>query len=144
MSLNLAGPIRDALLGNAQIAAFPGEWGNEPAIATRRPVPANYPPRIILINPDAAVGDFDGLTSDRPIIVKDIAIYGDQPKDYRDVEACGYQVRDLFHRQRFSIVPVGFQVVDIVASGPFPAPVDDEKTVGRIVSLTIRLRRIQP
>lgn len=143
MSLDLAPAIRTALIEDAEVQNFAGEWRGAPAVATRRPVPAEFPARMLLINPDAAIGNEDAINSDRPIVVRDIAIYGNQPDDYREVEALGYHLRTKFHRQKWSIEPEGYSVVDIVVSGPIPGPVDDDKTVARIVSLTIRLRRSQ-
>jgi hypothetical protein len=145
--LDLAPALRAALIGEPTIADPLSEWQNEPAVFTRRPVPKDAADPMIIVNPPAAIGDDDGLTSDRPVVQLDIAIYGKKaaPGDASDqtriVEALGFRVRDLFHRQKFAILPDGFSVIGITAAGPFPAPVDDEETVGRLVSLTIRLRR---
>lgn len=141
MSLDLKPAILKALLEDANVIAYVDEWETGHAISTRRPVPKSFPPRCMVINDPAAIGDFDGLNSDRPIVVQDIAIYGNQPADYREVEALGFHVRTMFHRQKWSIQPEGFKVVDIVASGPIVGPVDDERTVARIVTITVKLRR---
>lgn len=145
--LNLGPPIRTALIGAEPIASDLSEWQGEPAVFTRRPVPPNAADPMIIVNPDSAVTDEDGLTSERPVVVRDIAIYGKKgppgdPSDQtRIVERLGFRVRRLFHRQKFALVVPGYSVIDIVAAGPIPAPVDDEATVGRIVSLTVRLVR---
>lgn len=140
--LNLAGPLRDALIANGDITALLGTWEGEASIHTRRPVPdgAGYPMGIV--NPDVSIGDRDWLTSRRPIVTRDIVWYGQQPGQYRDVEALGYLTRDLFHRKRFSITVPGFHVMQIIASGPHVAPTDDEKTVARAVSLSIHLEAL--
>lgn len=139
MTLNMAAPLRLALAA-APLAADLSQYGGEPAVFTRRPVPqgATYPH--IIISPDVAIGDQDGLTSPRPVVLRDIAIYGLQPDQYRLVEQLGYAVRALFHRQKWAITPEGYDVIDIVARGPTPGPTDDDTTVARIVGLTIRLR----
>lgn len=145
--LDLGPPIRAALLEAENIAGELGLYKEKPAIFTRRPVPEEASDPIIIINPDAAISDEDALNSERPIVMRDIAIYGvkaapaDPADQSRLVEALGYRVRKLFHRQKFSIRPEGFSVIEIIATGPIVAPVDDEATVGRIVSLTVRLRR---
>lgn len=141
MSLNLAGPIRIAMLAEPSIAGLLSIFRGEPAIATRRPLPAGMGRPCIAVSPDVTVTDEDALNSPRPVVVRDIIAYGDQPDDYRVIEDLGYAMRDFFHRNRFSIVPDGYAVIDIVARGPFPAPTDSEKTVARMVSLTIRLQR---
>lgn len=141
MSLDLGASIRTALLAEAPIYGLLGEWSGEPSIFTRRPVPseAQYP--MIVVNPDIAITDQDALRSKRPIVTKDVIVYGDQPDGYRVVEQLGYAIRELFHRERFSIDVDGYDVVQIVASGPNVAPTDDDKTVGRVVTLTISLRK---
>jgi len=156
MSLDLGPPLRAAFLDQqdpalqALAAAIIGEldqYQGQPAVFAFRPVPEDAGDLIILINPDSSIGNADALRSRRPIVTRDIAIYGRKgtPGDVSDqspvVEALGYQVRDLFHLQKFAVQPAGYSVIDIVATGPVPAPVDDDGEVGRVVSLTIRLRR---
>lgn len=157
MSLDLGPALRAAILSQqnpalqalaASIVARLDQYQGGGAVFAFRPVPEDAGNRIILINPDAALTDEDGLTSDRPVVVRDIAIYGRKgtPGDPADdsplVEALGYDVRLLFHRQKFAVQPEGYSVIEITATGPVPAPVDDDGEIGRVVSLTIRLRRI--
>lgn len=145
--LDLAGPIRDSLMANTEIALELEEWNGEPAIFTRRPVPSDAPDLIILINAPFAITDADGLTSDRPVVQLDLAIYGRKGEagtaqdQTRIVERLGFRIRRHFHRQRFSVQPEGFSVIDVRAGGPVPAPTDDDQTIGRIVALIVRLRR---
>ena len=71
------------------------------------------------------------------------AFHQDKEKDRRrdeKLEALGWRIRSLFHRQRFSVRPDGFSVIEVVAGGPVPGPTDDDKQVARIVQLRIRLR----
>lgn len=137
--LNLAGPIRSALIGFAAIADELAEYGGEPAVFTKRPIPgdATYP--LILVGPDIAITDEDALNSARPIVVRDVTIFGEQPDQYRIVEAMGYLARGLFHRKRFAVVVPNFHVVEIVAHGPVVAPTDDDNHLARLVSLRFRL-----
>lgn len=146
--LDLGPAIREALLTDAFVATNLSTYDNEPAIFTRRPVPsaAVYP--LIICNDPTAITDEDGLRSDRPVWGPgDIAIYGHKakpgtPEDQtRLVQQIGLRMRRLFHRQKWALQVGGFHVIDIRASGPVPAPVDDDKTVGRIVSLIVRLGR---
>ena len=129
------------------IAAALGEYEGVPAVFAYRPIPADSPQRVIVINEDASISDADGLTSDRPIIQRDVIAYGkrgtpgDPSDDAPAIEAIGYQMRALFHRQKFSVRPEGYSVIQIIVTGPVPAPVDDDGEVARMVSLTIELRR---
>lgn len=135
--------LRDALIGDADIAARLGQWNGEPSVHTRRPLPDSAKAKpLIAINPPVSIDDEDGLTSDRPVVVRDLVVYGDQPDDYREVVRIADLMRLKFHRQKFSVSVEGFSVIDVRARGPFPAPADDEASVGRLLSLTIRLRRL--
>ena len=142
MSLDFAPAIYAALIADSTITGLLSEYKTNPAIFTRRPIPADAVYPYIVVNPDASVTDFDALNSDRPIIIRDIAIYGQQPDDYRAVEQIGYLVRELFHRNRFSLSNSDYNIVLITATGPQIAPVDDDHTVGRLVSLRIQLENI--
>lgn len=142
MSMNLAEPLRAALMAAQPISSALGQWQGEAAVFTRRPVPGDAPSRFIIVNPDAAITNDDALNNLRPIIQRDIAVYGDQPADYRAVEAVGYAMQELFHRNRLSIIVPGYRVVGIVVSGPFPAPADDITQVGRMVSLSVSLEKL--
>lgn len=142
MSLDFAPALRSAITGDATITGLLSEWYGNPAVFTKRPIPtdAQYP--YILINPDVAIGDFDALNSDRPTIIRDIVVYGQQPDQYREVEQVGYLLRALFHRNRFSITNADYNIVQITATGPNAAPTDDDHTVGRVVTLTIMTENI--
>lgn len=140
--MNMGPALLAALSGNGQITEHLGRFKKKPSIHTRRPAPegAEYP--MILIAEDAAIGNQDSLTGKRPIIVRDVGIYGQQDAHFREVETLGYLVRAMFHRNRFSIAPEGYRVIDIVASGPIRAPVSDDKLCGKIVTLTIRVQPV--
>ncbi len=142
LDLNLAAPLRTALIDFAPVADELAVYQNEPGVFTRRPIPdgATYP--LILISPDIAISDEDGLRSRRPVVVRDLTIFGEQPDQYRTVEALGYLVRGLFHRQRRSIVVPNFNVMEIVALGPRIAPTDDDNHLGRLVSLRLRIEAL--
>lgn len=144
MSRDLSEPIRTAIISNVGITALLGQYVGAPAVFTRRPAPAVLTYPAVMISPDVANTDEDGLTDDRPVVVRDITVYGqnDTPEKYRVIEALGYALRQLFHRQKRALQIDGFRVIDLVVSGPIPAPVDDEQTVGRIVTLTVRLEAV--
>lgn len=143
MSLDLAIPLRLAVLENPAVAGILSLYLGVPAIFTKRPVPsqADYP--LVAISPDVSISDQDFLVSRNPIVQRDVTVYGQQrdPETYRAVETVGYELREMFHRRKRSIVVPGYRVVDITATGPIPGPVDDEKLVARVVSLTISLQQ---
>jgi len=142
-ALDLAGPLRTAILSNAEVTALLGVWEGEPAIFTRRPVPTDAPYPLIAIGPDISIGNMDGLTMRLPMPRRDILVYGQQPDDYRTVEALGYLLRAQFHRQRFSVdLSPAYSVIDIVCTGPMEAPVSDDSLVGRALLLQLRLKEV--
>lgn len=141
MSLDLSEPLRTAIIGEIAITGSLAVFANAPAVFTRRPVPSEATFPMICVSPDIMISDADGLSSLRPVVTRDVTVYGQQDSAYRLVEDVGYLLRELFHRRKQSISVVGYHVVDIVASGPRPAPVDDDKLVGRVVTLTVRLQK---
>lgn len=140
--LDLGPPLRNALAAASEITALLGTYSGSFSIHTRVPVPENASYPMLVISSDILLTDEDGLISRRPVVTRDIAVYGLQSSDYRAVERIGYFVRELFHRKRASIDPFGYRVLDIVASGPQVAPASDEEFVGRVVTLTIRLEEL--
>lgn len=138
--IDLAPSLRTAISANTTITGLIQTWAGEPAVFTRRPAPAGAEYPFVMIGPDRSVTDADGLTSNRPIAVRDIAVYGIAKDHYREVEMAARSLRELFHRNRWSLAVTGWDVIEVQAAGPIPAPTDDEKTIGRLVSLTIQLR----
>lgn len=139
--IDLAVPLRAALIADAELVDLLATFKAEPAVFTRRPIPEDVLFPVVVVSPDIAVTDQDFVNGIVPVIVRDIAVYGrnDTAADYRVVEAAAYRVRDIFHRNRAAITASGWHVIDIVATGPVPAPTDDDRLTGRVVSLTIRL-----
>jgi len=138
---NVALPFRQALLTSAEITGLVASYKNSKAIFTRRPVPIDVPYPMIIINPDASLTDEDGINDYRPKITRDVIVYGqnDTPEKYRAVEDIAYLIRKMFHGNRDSLVVPLWHVVDIRTTGPIPAPTDDDKTIARVVPVTVRL-----
>lgn len=142
--LDLAGPLRSAILTNTSVTALLSTWQGEPAVFTKRPVPANATYPLIVVSPDASVGNIDFLSARLPMPRRDLIVYGRQnedPDQYRAVEAIAYLLRQQFHRQKFSVDPgPGYQLIELVVTSVMPAPVDDVNTVARAVLLHFKLR----
>jgi hypothetical protein len=141
--LDITQPIRDAVVA-AMGSSLP-VYNGSPPVFTRRPVPSKAPYPMIVISSDVSLTENDGIDDERPIVIRDVAVYGvnDVAGNYREVEDIAYAVRHLFHRQRESLdlSASTYKVIDIQASGPRMAPTDDQQTVGRLVELTVRLAR---
>lgn len=137
--LELLAPLRASIIAASAITSKLGLFSGAPSIHTRRPAPvgAGYP--MIMIGPIVTRTDEDAVNSYRSVVVIDLSTYGEQPSHYRVTEEIADALYSLFHRQRSAITVAGWTVLDIRASGPSPAPVDDESRVGRRVTLTIRL-----
>ncbi|PWJ81482.1 hypothetical protein C7441_11013 [Pseudaminobacter salicylatoxidans] len=138
-TLEVLAPLRAAIIANAAITAKLGKYLGAPSVHTRRPVPvdAGYP--MVTVGPIIARTDEDGINTFRPVVVIDINTYGEAAEHYRNVEAVADVIYAMFHRQRTAITVAGYSVTQITASGPSPAPADDDQHVGRRVTLTIRL-----
>lgn len=134
-------PALYAALTSAPFASSLASYLGAPAIFTRRPVPSDAPYPMIVAAGDVTVGDQDMIADPVVVIVCDVAVYGqnDTAAHYRTVEGIARGVRDLFHRNRASLNITGWSVLDIVCSGPFVGPTDDDTSAARIVTLTIRL-----
>ena len=147
MSANLLPAIRASLIGTAAITGELAAYAGSYPVFTRRPVPDDAPYPLIVVNPQIQVGQADGMADQKPVLVHDIAVYGlngvaGTTDNYRAVEHIAFLVHQLFHRKPASVSASGWGVVDVTALGPFPAPVDDEQTVGRRVEITARLARL--
>jgi hypothetical protein len=144
VSVDLAEPIRDALVASSEITALLATYAGDPAVFTRRPVPgeAGYP--FIVVTPDVTVTDQDGIFDFRPLIVREVIAYSrnDTSENYRKADQLAYLVHALFHRQRRAITVPGWDVVDIVVTGPSPTSQDDQ-TEGRSLLLTVSLAKIR-
>lgn len=143
---DLAPPLRAALIGASGVTDELDAYKSSYPIFTKVPVPDDAPDELVVVSSGFSVEENDGLTDERPVLQRDVMFYGRRSTDpdqdqYRSVERMAFAAHALFHRQRLSITVAGWSVIDIVARGPAPAPVDDEQTVGRMVSLTISLAK---
>lgn len=137
----ISAAIRSSLLGNAAIVDFLGVWKGAASIHTRRPVPKDAPyPLILASSTNAGATNEDGLISRRPLLVRDVFVYGVQPTDLREVDAVAEMISAHFHRKRFALSIPGYHVLDIIADRPRPAPVDNDSQVGRLIQLQLRLK----
>lgn len=134
-------PIRAALIAETGVTANLSAYKGSYPVFTRRPAPEDVVYPIVMVSPDVSKDDQDGIDDSRPIIVKDVTVYGlnNTSANYRTVEAVARTIHNLFHRQRDAIDVTGWGVIQIIARGPIPAPTDDDQLVARMVSLTIQL-----
>jgi hypothetical protein len=144
---DIAPDIRSAILTEPDITNFLSQWQGAPAVFTRRPVPADATFPMIVISPDIAHGDFDGLRARRDVITKDVIIYGrvgapGSPEDHtRRVEGVALLLREVFHRQPRSLGNPSYHVVSINVTGPLIAPTDSDSFVARVVTLIVRTEK---
>lgn len=142
MSIDLSEPFRDALVGAAVITGSLPAYLDSYPVFTRTPVPDDAPYPMIVVHPQLPGADADGISDRRPVLVRDVAVYGlnDTAAHYREVETLANSVWSLFDRQRDSIAaPAGWVVVDVQAREPRPGPVDNDDEVARRVEVSVRL-----
>ena len=137
---DLAVPLRNALINAVAIQALVASYQGSYAVFTRRPTPDNVYPQIV-VSGEITFGNEDGNNYFAPMMTRDVTAWGlnDVATNFRNVEVLGRAIRDLFQRQRSSIVVPSWNVTDIQCRGPVRAPSDDDKLVGRLVSVTVRL-----
>jgi hypothetical protein len=137
--LEILKPLRTAIVNASDIVGLLGFYKDAPSVHTKRPLPVEAQFPAVAIGPLVTRNEADGINDFRPRVVIDIAVYGEQDKQYRDVETCAELIHSLFHRQRHAITVTNYSVTQIIAQGPYPAPVDDDSRVGRRVTLSIQL-----
>jgi hypothetical protein len=144
MSVDVGPGLSAAIVGESTITNLLSTYKGAPSVHTRLPVPDGVEFPYIVIGPDVAVVDFDALTVDRPIVVRNIYVYGNAGNalqdDYREVEQVAYALRTLLHRGKDALSVDNYDVVSIEVTGPTSAPTSDDKIIGRYVVATIRLR----
>lgn len=143
-SPDLSAPLYAALMGNSDIVALLGQWQDSASIFTNRPTPPDAAYPMIVTAGDVTRSDQDLIADPVLEIVRDVSIFGQNTStgnvnQTRVCDSIALKVRDLFHRQRASITVDGWDVLDIVATGPIVGPTDDDVSVHRLVTLTIRL-----
>ena len=139
---NLDLPLLNAMLNNADLVSQLPTYLESVCIFTRKPPPVGAPYPMLFISPDIAKQNLDGISDLRPKITVDLDVYGrnDSSEHYRAVEDIAYLLFDMFHHERFAVVPPdGWALVDIEAHGPTDAPTDDDMFVGRKVTLNVLL-----
>lgn len=140
---DLAGPIRAAILNNTAIVALLPVYLGSRTVFTRRPAPPDAPYPLIMVSGNIAKVDQDGIADSRPLITRDLAVYGtnETAAHYRTVEEIADILFAMFDKvhNAIDVETDGWNLVGIYCTGPIVAPVDDDLHVGRIVSLQIRL-----
>ncbi|MES0071935.1 hypothetical protein [Mesorhizobium sp. M0058] len=137
--LEILEPLRTAIVNASDIVGQLGIFLDGPSVHTRRPIPpgAKYP--AVTIGPIVTRVNLDGINDFRPQVAIDVCVYGEQDKQFREVELAAELIHSLFHSQRRSITVTNYSVTQILAGGPMPAPVDDASRIGRRVPLVISL-----
>ena len=134
----LSAALYATMAGDAALTDLLGAFQGQPSIFTKRPVPDAARP-IVLAATVVADVDEDFLVAQGRQITRDVAVYGNAQADFDRVAAAAERVRALFHRRAVEVA--GYHCLPIVASGPIDAPADPQE-IGRIVTLTIRLRNL--
>ncbi len=144
MSQDLSAPIRTAIIGDATVTAELAAYKGSFPVFTRNPIPEDAKLPIVIVSSGMGMNNEDGVNDERPVLVRDVMVYGhnDTAEHYRQVDTIAFAIKDIFHRAWRSITVVGWKVVQIIATEPSPAPVDDDNTVGRRIELTVTLAKV--
>jgi len=140
--VDLSEPIRNAIIASSEITSLLEPYAGSYPVFTHRPVPADSPRIVIVISQDIASDDQDGLNDFRPVIIRDIIVFGqNEPADrFRKVQQIARYIHSLFHHKRYSINVPGWITVLVQATGPISLPQDDQ-TVAEVVTVQVTLAR---
>lgn len=141
MELDVLNPILDTIQSNTSITNDIADWKDTKSIHTRIPIPSKAPYPLITIGPVVSKTDIDGINDFRPVVIVDIAAFGEQEREFRLINLVAEKIHQLFHRQKSALIVDGYSVIEIIATGPIPAIGEDESYIGRRVSLTITLKK---
>lgn len=141
MNWDIGPYISAAILGNTLIAAELPLYLGVKTVFSRRPVPDAAPYPMIVVSDDVTLDNVDGVNDFRPVIVRDIVVYGqnDTVAHYNQVQRIGYLIRDMFHRKKDSVSIPTWGVLQVVCRGPMSAPTDVLTTMGSVVPTTFIL-----
>lgn len=138
--IDLAVGCRALIVGDSTITDELPAFLDSYPVFTQRPVDerADFP--LIIISPNITPGiESDLIDRTLRTITRDISIYGlrEPSEKYVQVETIAFRVWQLFNRMVVTsfTMPSGWDLVQSVAFGPIVAPTDDEKQVGRIVTV---------
>jgi len=138
--IDLSIPIRSLILATPAIANLIPPYQNSKAVFTRRPAPADATGLMVFVSPMIGGGiDSDFLKSQKREVFHDIVCYGpnDTAANYRKVQEVGFALAQTFHRLNplKLDMPEGWHLVRAKSFGPMPAPTDDQKIIGRMISV---------
>jgi len=138
--IDLSLAIRSLILATPALATLIPSYQNSRQVFTRRPAPVDSAGIIVMVTPQVGGGvDSDYLRNWQREVTYDIACYGpnDTPANYRKVEQVSFALSNTFHRldKRLFQMPDNWTLTRAKCFGPMPAPTDDQKIVGRMVTV---------
>lgn len=131
--------LYDVMAASAPLTALLGSFKTVPSIFTVRPVPDEATRPVVLAEDVISDLPFDVINTTGRQVIYDIRIEGRAPENTAGVKAGAELIRNLFHRNTGFVVP-GWKLVSVSAAGPVRAPTNSQQDIGRIVTLTLRLR----
>lgn len=145
MSADLSEPLRTAIVNNPAVTGLLPTYLDTFPVFTRRPAMNEAPYPMIMISQDVTHGNEDGVNDFRPVITRQIMVYGRDNNlgNVRTVNQLSYILQAMFHRQRDVLDVDNWAVVDIIADGPTEAPIIDDQISGQQVQLQIRLAALR-
>lgn len=138
--VDLSEPIRDAILSSSDITSLLDSYKSSYPVFTRRPVPDDAPPIVIVISQDVTSDYQDGINDFRPVIVRDVVVFGpnEPASQFRRVQQIARHIHSLFHHSRHVLNVQDWTTVLIIATGPVSLPQDDQ-TVAEAVTIQVTL-----
>ena len=136
----LTAAFHQRLAGDPTLATLLATYNGRPAVFTSDPAPADAELPFVVSAGEVAQEPADTKTTRGRTIYRDVRCYAAETGSAAQIEAIAERVRALFHR--YPLAVAGYGIVVAVASGPIPAPDDDDTTTGRVVTVRLTMQEI--
>lgn len=130
--------LYDRLSGDSALAALVSSYGGAPAIFTTDPAPPDAAFPFVVSAGAFAQIPFDTKTGEGRQLWRDVRCYDEERGSTLAIDAIAERIRALLHRYALPVIGWGTLLADV--TGPVMAADDDERVVGRIVTVRLVLQ----
>jgi hypothetical protein len=130
--------LYDRLSNDSELAGLLSTYGGEPAIFSVDPAPADAELPFVVSAGAFAQIPFDTKTGEGRQLWRDVRCYDEEKGSTLAIDAIAERIRTLLHRYALPVTGWGTLLADV--TGPAMAADDNERVVGRIVTLRLVLQ----
>jgi 2',3'-cyclic-nucleotide 2'-phosphodiesterase (5'-nucleotidase family) len=141
--MKLSESLRTAIMANTDVLAYADSYKGGPAVFIQDRVPDDAPHKMVYISENVGSVNIDWVNTHKSIIMKQIYVYGEQPRDTKAVNLVSESIRAMFHRNKASISLPSFKLIEIMADYPIPAQDNSPSQLCRVIMLSVSVQRTQ-